>query len=307
MLGYREQGLAPTVVVPTGQTVLHNRLVRINGLLGKASVPQAPHVATEGQAVAGESFVLLRVGVHRYDKAAGVEFTEFGQFVYWDETADEITNVATGNELVGLSMRVAAAGDAKADFLLLGDAAALLEGGLGVGDFGFAFIEGRDALAVSGAMTVVAGANGNWVGRRTAAASADTFRYPLSLASDSRVGRGATILGYSPIYSVDTADVAVDVTFELTTKLAPADNSAMAAPVVVAGELDAHYDSEHDTPAKRGDDTGAPEYHTALVTPPTPPQLADGQSAFIDANIDDTGGGTSVVDIYGFVVYFGLK
>jgi len=290
-----------TVVVPALTTYAEGQLVVRDGLVGIVAIPHGYTGA------AGDEVELHRRDGWSYAKAAGVAFT-MGEPVYLDETADELTNDPDGNPLVGVAIGnfgvMAEAADVEEFVALIGDAAALASGAEGTDTFGYLFVEGSAFEAVSGTWAQAAGSNANRVGQRTAAATSEVARYRIPLPTDTRDGRGLRVLSYAPIYAIDTADFAVDVRFELQSKASPADGAGMAAPTALAGAVDAHYDADHDTAAKRADDTGAPEYHTALVTVPTPAFVADGESLFVDVIANDTGGGTADLDVYGIGIYY---
>jgi hypothetical protein len=143
------------------------------------------------------------------------------------------------------------------------------------------------------------GANGNVVKRRAGSAATTSTRIPLSLPARSTASRGRQITSYDFVYSVNTADVD-DVQLRLYTTATPADNSAMAAPSLVA----VTYDTAHDSAAKRKDSTGAPEYHTATMTVTTPAYIGDGEGLYLDWWTDGDAGAAGVVDVYEVVVYY---
>jgi predicted RecA/RadA family phage recombinase len=73
-------------------------------------------VASSVAAVAAP-VVLSTVGVYRLPKAAGQAATLCGK-IYWDNTARNVTAVAAGNTLIGITPKPAASGDAFVDVRL---------------------------------------------------------------------------------------------------------------------------------------------------------------------------------------------
>lgn len=127
---------------------------------------------------------------------------------------------------------------------------------------------------------------------RTAGAGTQGYWLALDEAAKIAADRGLEITGARVSYSVGTAD-ATDVRAEIYKGTTPADNVAPVAPTVVGGQTNSHYDAAHDTAAERGDDTTAPEYHTATVTLPTPAITATKERFHLKFVVVDPG--TSVV------------
>ena len=107
-------------------------------------------------------------------------------------------------------------------------------------------------------------------------------------------GAGRRPTGFRLVYSVNTADVN-DVNIEVFQQAQPVDGSAPAPVSISTGQT---YDSEHMTPAQRGDSTGAPEYHTLEAT--FDPALTDFLNAgdTLKAIITVDGTATGLVTIF---------
>lgn len=102
MKTYVEPGEVLELTAPAGG-VVSGTLYKINDLVIVATV----------DAAAGEKFSgYVGVGVVEVPKAAGA-WTELVK-VYWDNTAKNVTATLTGNTLIGVAARAAAAGDTKA-------------------------------------------------------------------------------------------------------------------------------------------------------------------------------------------------
>lgn len=129
---------------------------------------------------------------------------------------------------------------------------------------------------------------------RAAADPADSFWVEIPVRARTSTGKGIKATGVKLVYSVNTAD-AQDIRAELYKRVIPADNAAPAAPTLLGGDQNAHYDDAHNTAAERGDDTGAPENHTLTMTLPAPAYLADGEQLLLRIFCD--GAATSVIVI----------
>lgn len=163
-------------------------------------------------------------------------------------------------------------------------------------------------LAVSGTWTPGVDAAGLPQLARSAAGADEVAVIPVEGWSayhrrDGDTGKVSAI-GLKPAsmvvqYEVDTAD-ADDVRFLLQKVTEGADGSA-ATVVTLAGDVDADYDAAHNSAAERGDDTGAPELHTATVTIPTSERvfLAEGERLQVRVEVDAAGAATSVVTVKG--------
>lgn len=144
-------------------------------------------------------------------------------------------------------------------------------------------LSGREGPAVV-PVPLTAGAAGGGTWAATAAAglpavtrtsnqnSAERWVTPVHLA-----GIMIKPISVTLVYSVDNADTGDDVQAQLITIAEPANGSAQAAAVVLAGDADADYDTNHNTAAKRVLDTGAPQQHTLTMTIPS------GEQAFLAA------------------------
>lgn len=137
---------------------------------------------------------------------------------------------------------------------------------------------------------------------RTAAATADSWWADVPLPVRTTATKGRKPTGLVINYSVVTA-VPDDVRFELWKVTQGADGSARTA-AVLGGQSDVHYDSNHNTAAKRGAITGAPQLHKATVTIPTPAYLAAGESLKLRCFVDGDAGPTGVVVVTDAVLLF---
>ena len=138
---------------------------------------------------------------------------------------------------------------------------------------------------------------------RTAADAPDSFWVDVPIPSRTTASKGIKPTGLRVNYSVATADAA-DVRFELWKVTQGADGAARTA-AVLFGDADEDYDADHDTAAKRGDDTGAPELHLAIVTDAgTPAYLAAGETLLLRCFVDGDAGPASVVTVTSAVLLF---
>jgi len=99
----------------------------------------------------------------------------------------------------------------------------------------------------------------------------------------------------SPRTTTSTRPTQTNVRFEVWKRTQGADGAAPTA-AVLFGEDNADYDAAHDTPAKRGDDTAAPELHKATITDAGAPAfLAANESLLLRVYVDGGAGGASDV------------
>jgi len=139
---------------------------------------------------------------------------------------------------------------------------------------------------------------------RAAAASGESWWVSVPVPNRTTAGKGIMPTGMTVNYTVGTADVVVDLRCELWKVTQGADGAARTA-AVLFGNDNADYDADHNTPAKRGDDTAAPELHKAtLVDAGTPAYMGAGETLLFRFFVDDTGGGTSAVILTSAVVQF---
>ena len=137
---------------------------------------------------------------------------------------------------------------------------------------------------------------------RATGAAADSWWTDCPLAVRTSASHGRKPTGVKVTYSVATA-VPDDVRFELWIVQQNAHGTARTA-AVYGGNLDAHYDATHDTPAKRGAITGAPQFHSLTMTVPVPAYLTTGQSLRLRCFVDGDAGATGVVVITDAVLLF---
>ena len=129
---------------------------------------------------------------------------------------------------------------------------------------------------------------------RTAANAIESYWVKIPISNRTSADRGIKPTGLTANYNVDTAD-ADDVRFEVWKRTQGADGAAPTA-AVLFGEDNADYDAAHDTPAKRGDDTAAPELHKATITDAGAPAfLAANESLLLRVYVDGGAGGASDV------------
>ena len=186
-------------------------------------------------------------------------------------------------------------------------------------DWGFydVWMNPAAGIAVSGTWTPGIDSVGVPELARTAAAADEVAVIPLDAhtpyhyrgVSGVAVPRAAesgkvTEIGLKPFalevqYEVATAD-ADDVRFLIQKVTLGADGSP-AVVATLAGDDDADYDADHDTAVKRGDDTGAPELHTATITIPEGERalLLENEQLQIRAEVDNAGAASSVVTVKG--------
>lgn len=151
-------------------------------------------------------------------------------------------------------------------------------------------------LADGGTWTAAVTSGGLVSVARTAADAPDSFWVEIPVPSRTAASKGIKPTGLRVNYSVATADAA-DVRFELWKVTQGADGAARTA-AVLFGDADEDYDAAHDTAVKRGDDTGAPELHLAIVTDAgTPAYLAAGETLMLRCYVDGDAGPASVVTV----------
>lgn len=102
MRNFYQTGDAIGATAPSGGVVSGQSLL-IGGLFGVAATDAAE----------AAKFALHVTGCYRLPKATGNSLTE-GQKAYWDDTAKNITDTATGNTLVGHVIEAAATGATEA-------------------------------------------------------------------------------------------------------------------------------------------------------------------------------------------------
>jgi predicted RecA/RadA family phage recombinase len=108
MNNYVKPGDSVEFIAPSGGVVSGTAYL-IGALLVVAAVSAAQ----------GEKFSGRLMGVFTLPKATGSAWTE-GEKLYWDNTAKNITDTASGNTLVGSAYAAAASGDASGQVRLDG-------------------------------------------------------------------------------------------------------------------------------------------------------------------------------------------
>jgi len=127
---------------------------------------------------------------------------------------------------------------------------------------------------------------------RTNGAATESLWVEVPAFNRTTASRGVKPLGATINYSVDTAD-ATDVRAEIW-KVTAGANGASPTAAVLFGEADADYDAAHDTAAKRGLDTAAPQLHRMdVLDAGTPAYLAADERLLLRFVVADPG--TSVV------------
>lgn len=122
---------------------------------------------------------------------------------------------------------------------------------------------------------------------RTAAAAVESYWIDIPAPSRGTADEGVRPLSVKANYEVDTAN-ANDVRFEVWRVDQGADGAARTA-TVLFGNSNSHYDSAHDTAAKRGDSTGLPKLHGVTVTAPsTVEAIPAGSSLKLRVLVDGT-------------------
>ena len=148
-------------------------------------------------------------------------------------------------------------------------------------------------LEDGGAYTPAVTAGGLETVTRTAAAGIDSYWLSVPVPLRTAASRGCKPRGLRVNYTVNTADLE-DVRFEDWKVTQGADGAARTA-AVLFGEDNADYDAAHNTAVERGDDTGAPELHLAVVTDAgAPAYLATGESLRLRVYVDGDVGAAGV-------------
>lgn len=136
---------------------------------------------------------------------------------------------------------------------------------------------------------------------RAAGAATESLWIDVPIPNRTPADKGIKPTGLTVNYSVGTAD-ATDVTCELWKVTQGADGAAPTA-VCLFGDVDGDYDAAHDSQAKRGDDTAAPELHKATVVDAgTPAYVGVGETLLFRFRVVDPG--TSVVTLTSAVMQY---
>ncbi|MBU2559237.1 MAG: hypothetical protein KJ578_15780 [Bacteroidetes bacterium] len=183
-------------------------------------------------------------------------------------------------------------------------------------------VDGADVSAVAAQVTALGAENtdgqfpvpvfggvadlGTWTGTisaaglrsvaRTAAATNDGYWLEVPLPDREDAAKGREVVGGVVNYECATA-LADDVRLEFYRATMQADGLVVAGPTLLGGDQNAHYDANHDTPAKRADWTGAPEYHRAEVTLPAPAYFTVGQHLLVRFFVDGEAGGAANITL----------
>lgn len=129
---------------------------------------------------------------------------------------------------------------------------------------------------------------------RTASTGTESYQYVIDIQKrpDWRIDLGTATIHYS----VETADLD-DVLFIFQTQIAPADNSGTWTATTAGGDVNGDYDTAHDTAAERGDDTGAPEYHTCTVDL-SGSSVSQNDRIRLEVQVDGDAGGAGIFRLY---------
>lgn len=169
-------------------------------------------------------------------------------------------------------------------------------------------VDGSQLLNLHGRTASIAGVwNENYdnVNRRfrwdrVADAGVTSLAINIDLPNRTTAARGRKLTGFRVVYDVNTADLD-DVLFTLYQQAVPANGAVMAAAALLGGNLDAHYDVNHDTPAKRSAGAAGPIYHTATVTLPVAAYPAADAGFVLEVNVDGDAGGAGIFRLYSVV------
>jgi len=138
---------------------------------------------------------------------------------------------------------------------------------------------------------------------RTAANAVESFWAEIPIANRTTALRGIMPTGITANYAVDTADLD-DVRFELWKVTQGADGAARTA-AVLFGEDNADYDTDHNTPAERGDDSAGPELHRVTVTDAgTPAYMGASETLLLRIYCDGDAGAAGVLEVTSVVMRF---
>ena len=125
------------------------------------------------------------------------------------------------------------------------------------------------------------------------------YHVPLPLKAKSTASKGVEITAVKMAYECNTSDAGDDIQLHLCKRSIPADGNAPGALTTIAGDADADYDADHNTAAKRVDETGAPEQHTLLMSVPGGDQayIADDEAWFLRIKVVEANDVTAALDI----------
>jgi len=161
-------------------------------------------------------------------------------------------------------------------------------------------VDAAAGVAISGTYTPGATADGRRLARVVSAAvDSAALPVPVHPAYHTKHGRRSNV-GVKPIslvaqYEVGVADLD-DVQLRIVKIVQGADGSA-AVVSTLAGDVDADYDSAHDSAAERASSTGLPRLHTATVTAPAGERafLREGEQLGVVVVVDGSATGTFVL------------
>lgn len=161
--------------------------------------------------------------------------------------------------------------------------------------------------ADGGTWTVSVSAAKDVIVTRTADAGANSWWVDVPIPSREAALSGIKPTGLLVNYSVNGATVD-DVRFEIWKGAIADDGSDPAAsgtPAVLFGDDNNDYDGAHNTAAERGDDTGAPEYHKAIVFDAGTPAYVDADELLrLRCYVDGDAGPSGVVVIHRAVLEY---
>lgn len=125
---------------------------------------------------------------------------------------------------------------------------------------------------------------------RTAAAAVQGYWIEPPLRTRTTALRGLKVTGIRVEYNTATA-IQNDVRVEVYKRTMSVQGAAPAAPTLLGGDQNAHYDAAHDTAAERN----AIADHTAVVTLPTPAYLAANEELLVKFVIDGSAAGVTLL------------
>lgn len=280
---------AVVVTAPVGG-VTEGDIVAVGGIVGVAFSTVA----------AGLPVTLERTGKFALSKTAALAISQ-GDKCYWDSTTKAVT-ADDSDQFVGVASDAALAADTTVDVMLHPEGATSSMGLVAENTDGNTALDFTANTPDAGTWTNSMQAAGPRLRHTAAAAEEGTF-VAVPLPARSTAGKGRKITKIVANYEVNTADVD-DVRFELYKRTLGADGAARVLSAALAGDVDAHYDANHDTAAKRGDSTAGPELHRAEITVPSPAYIAADEQFFVRLVVDGDAGVAGVVDITGVQVEY---
>jgi len=157
--------------------------------------------------------------------------------------------------------------------------------------------------AIAGTWTASAPSNVLIV-TRTAAVGTGQYRMLIPLPVRTSASKGAKLKSVTVCYTVGSADTSADqLLFNIVKQTMP-ENGSSPVGSILAGDVDADYDANHDTKAERL----AAATHTATVTIPSEEQAyaSDGEQFYLDVLVTDAATANLTFAIKGAVANFDM-